>query len=151
MPYRVGDFGAFAAQPEGSGRGANDGGGHIEDPIDIRLRDVEVCDSTKQRRTVASSGHPYAVRFHLFIELLGRETRSRDVEKHDVGFDLSRIEVDARDLGEATREELGVLVVLRQALDVMLQRVNAACSNNAGLPHRATKHLLVAAGTFDRL
>ena len=74
-----------------------------------------------------------------------------DVEDDDVGLHCGRVDLDAGELGEAFGEELGVGVVLGEALDVVLEAEAGAGGDDARLAHRAAEHLLVAAGFGDQV
>ncbi len=77
--------------------------------------------------------------------LVARQTESARVEEDEVRLD--RLDVDRQSgsdqpLGEPTR----VCVVVREALDVVLERVEPGGGDDAGLAHRASEHVLEAPG-----
>jgi hypothetical protein len=69
------------------------------------------------------------------------------VEENQVGFGL--LHIDPGDLRQTPRQRPGVGVIVRQPVDVVVERVNAGGGANAGLPHRAAKPLLPAPDLVD--
>src|SRR5690606_37633690 len=95
--------------------------------------------------------HAHAARDQPVVELLRRAAGARHVEEDDVRLDLGRVDGNAGDLTQAGSEQLGVGVVLGQALDVVLQRVDARRGDDPGLAHRPAEHVLVAPRPLHRL
>ena len=56
-----------------------------------------------------------------------------DGEDHDVGVHRGRVDAYAGQLREPARQRFGVLVIVGQAFDVVLERVQAACRDDPGL------------------
>jgi len=61
------------------------------------------------------------------------------LEKDEVGFDFSGVDVDSRNLLNPRSEQLGVVVVLPQAVDVVIERVQGGRRDNTGLPQGSAK------------
>ena len=72
-----------------------------------------------------------------------------DVEEDEVG--VGALDRDAGDLGELAGEQTGVLVIFGQAVDVMVQRVEASGGADAGLAHGAADPLFPAPGFADEV
>ena len=68
----------------------------------------------------------------------------RHVELHEVRLDPIRVDGEPG-LGEAEREPLRPRMVVRQPLDVVLERVDARGRDDPGLAHRAAEEVLEAA------
>src|SRR5437867_6837590 len=80
----------------------------------------------------------------LFLEtchdLLGWPTGTDNVEYDDVRFHAIRVKRDGWDLLEQSGETPGMFMILFEARDIVLKRVDAGGSQNPGLPHPATIH-----------
>src|SRR3546814_1438406 len=61
-------------------------------------------------------------------ERVGGHAGAGDVEEHDVGLDLLRVDLDARQVAQRLREQAGVGVILGEALDIVLERIDAGRS-----------------------
>ena len=81
----------------------------------------------------------------------GSAHRTAHVEPDDVGLDARRIELDAGDLGKPLGQMAGVGVVLGQALDVVIERVQAGGGDDPGLAHGAADLLLDPPGLVDEV
>jgi len=106
--------------------------------------DAAVHDSQQHTALAQFRNHP-----------VGGDARAVGPEEHQIGLGL--LHLDAVDLREPARQRPRIGMVVRETVDVMVERVNTACSANAGLPHRAAEPLLPApdlvnegAGSCDR-
>src|SRR5262245_44496602 len=75
----------------------------------------------------------------------------RHVEDDDVGLYRRDIEHDARAGTETARDPRGVVVVLRETLDIVIERVQTSRGEDTDLAHRAAQHAAVANGPIDEL
>ena len=82
-------------------------------------------------------------------ELLAGEAGAAHVEDHDVGLDPVGVDRDAGQLRQPARQTPRALVVLGQAVDVVLQRVDPGGRDDARLAHRAAEALLEDPGLLD--
>ena len=82
-------------------------------------------------------------------QLVARHAGAVGVEEDQVGVGF--LHHHARDLPQAAGQRLGVGVVLGQAIDVVVERVEAGGGADAGLAHRAAEALLPAPGVADEL
>src|SRR3954447_7037543 len=119
----------------------------LVDPVG---RDVEVSHGPYGMRPQHAEPDAVAPR-GPGTEVIAPQTRSGNVEDHDISLDRARIELDAGNAGELQSQLPGPLVILRQALDMMLQGIDASCGDDPGLPHGAPEALLVAPGLLDEL
>ena len=88
----------------------------------------------------------------LGAELGGRAELRVDVEDHDVRVDMSAVERRGRaSRGSRRRGRLGVGVIFGQAVDVVLERVERAGGDDAGLPHAAAERFAMPARACDQL
>ena len=69
------------------------------------------------------------------------------VEKQDVGF--TWFDHEALQLGQSVGQQRGVGMVLREAVPVVVQRMEAGRCKDAGLPHCASHALLPAPRLID--
>ena len=93
---------------------------------------------------------------HAFVaepraERGGRAELGVDFEDHDVRVDDLRIELQAGRCADRFGEDAGVGVVFGQAVDVVLERVERAGGDDAGLPHAAAERFAMAAGLADQI
>ena len=72
-----------------------------------------------------------------------------DFEDHDVRVDDLRIEFQAGRGADGVGEDAGVGVIFGQAVDVVLERVERAGGDDAGLAHAAAECFAMAAGLAD--
>src|SRR5258708_39874710 len=70
-------------------------------------------------------------------------------KEYQVGFGL--LHFDTVDLRQPPRQRPRVGVVVGEAVDVMVERVDAGRGANAGLPHRSAQTLLPAPDIVDEL
>src|SRR5690349_24328036 len=75
--------------------------------------------------------------------------RAVGLEKDEVGFGL--LHLDAGNLRKSARQRAGVGVILRQPVDMMVERVGAGGGANAGLAHRSAESLLPAPDLIDEV
>ncbi len=68
------------------------------------------------------------------------------VEPDQVRFHLRRIESQARRVSDGLGDQTGVAMVLRQSLDVVIQRVQCRRRDHAGLAHAAAEQLADSRG-----
>ena len=71
------------------------------------------------------------------------------VEKDQVG--VGAFDGDAGDLGEFAGEDAGVLVIFGEAVDVVVEAVEAGCGDHAGLAEGAADALFPAPGFADEI
>src|SRR3954468_11428547 len=88
------------------------------------------------------------------LDVLGRQGRGEGgrvghPEDDDVRLDGRGVELDARQQREPLGQALGARVVLGQARDVMLERVEPGGGDDARLAHGAAEHLLPAPRLLD--
>ena len=62
------------------------------------------------------------------------------IEDDNVRIDILRIDPDRRDLLQLSRQALGVVMVHFQSSDMVFERIDAGCGEDAGLPHRTAIH-----------
>lgn len=80
----------------------------------------------------------------------GREARIADIENHDVGINMLRVDLDPRNLLELSGQTFGVVVVLLQSPDIVLEGIDSCSSQNPGLSHRSPVHPAEAFGFVDQ-
>ena len=69
------------------------------------------------------------------------------LEEHQIGLGL--LHLDAVDLRQAARQRPRIGVIVGEAVDVMVERVDAGRGADAGLPHRSAEPLLPAPDVVD--
>ena len=69
------------------------------------------------------------------------------LEEHQIGLGL--LHLDAVDLRQPARQRPRIGVIVGEAVDVMVERVDAGGRSNAGLPHRPAEALLPAPDVVD--
>src|SRR5438132_610428 len=62
------------------------------------------------------------------------------LEDHDVALHRREIEADAAQPGEPFRQEPGISVILGEPGEVVVERPEARCRENARLAHRTAEH-----------
>src|SRR5579875_1357459 len=75
-------------------------------------------------------------------ERFSRKTGARGIKKHEIRF--RQFNLDPRNLRKPSRKFSGIFVVVRQPLDVMVQRIKARRSADSGLPQGSAEALLPA-------
>ena len=70
-------------------------------------------------------------------------------EENHVRLACLRKEFDFVDICKAVYQPLGLLMIFCQSRDVILQSMNAACSDDASLAHAAAGYFAPAKGTRD--
>src|SRR5262249_55670488 len=90
-----------------------------------------------------------AVLFQPGGDVLGASELRVNAEPDQVGVNLRRVERQARRVGYCLGENLGVLVIVGQALDVVVERVGTNRGDDAGLPHAAAEELACPASLRD--
>jgi len=75
----------------------------------------------------------------------------RDIEDHNVGLDMLWRDPHGRDLLKRPRQFLGMVMIMLEAGDMVLERMNAGGREDAGLPHSPAVHAAEAARTFNQL
>jgi len=111
---------------------------------DLLRGDVEVGDGAHE--TLAHRTDAHALIGEALGDMGRGEAGSADVEEDDVGLDRLGLNRDARHIRKAVGEQACVGVVLGQALDVVLQRIDAGRRDDAGLAHGAAEALLPVLG-----
>ena len=69
------------------------------------------------------------------------------LEEHQIGLGL--LHLDAVDLRQPARQRARIGVIVGEAVDVMVERVDAGRGANAGLPHRSAEALFPAPDVVD--
>ncbi len=69
----------------------------------------------------------------------GRAKRRVNLEPNQIRLNVRRIKTQARRVGDHLRDDLGIAMVLRQALDVMVQGIERRRGEAAGLAHTAAE------------
>ena len=100
------------------------------------VRAPNATRSTPRRRASATNAAASAS---------GRGQREDD----DVGLDRRAIEVDAGEAGETVGDQRSVSVILGQARDVVIERVERGGGEEANLPHRPAEHAAGPDGARD--
>ena len=78
---------------------------------------------------------------------LGRcQAAGLQIEKDDVRFHSIKIEENAGNLGNASRELLRVLMVIRETVDHRLKSDDSGRGDDPDLPHSSADHLALSAG-----
>ena len=86
-----------------------------------------------------------------FDEPLRRAERRIDADPDEIRVDRRRREFQSGTRPHRGGEHLGVGVIVRQAFDVMIERVEGAGRQDAGLPHAAAELLADAASLRDEI
>lgn len=89
--------------------------------------------------------------FELGDEFGGGAEAGLDAEDDDVGIDAVGLKREAVGGADRLGEDLGVGVVVLEAVTVVLQSVESAGGDDAVLPHGTAEELAVAAGFFDHV
>src|SRR5579859_2603928 len=82
-------------------------------------------------------------------KLVRGEAGAGGVEEHQVGFGF--LHRDARDLRQALGEGTGVRMIVREAVDVVIERVDTGGCTDTCLAQRPAEALLPAPGRVDEL
>jgi outer membrane protein assembly factor BamB len=80
-----------------------------------------------------------------------RSAVGRHLEHHDVGFHQCRIAAKPVDGGQRPRQPPRVVVVVGQARDMVVERIQTRAGQNSCLAHAAAEHLAIAMGTRNEL
>ena len=83
-----------------------------------------------------------------FVEPVGGQAETGHVKKDQVRID--RLNLNALYLIQALGKCLGVLVIVDQAIDVVLERIDRPRGDDAGLAHSTTKLMFPAPSPFDK-
>src|SRR5215207_8229153 len=94
---------------------------------------------------VAPAAHAHAAGGDGVVEFVAGAAGFGDIEVDEVCLDFGGVDADAGDLGQAMGQQLGVGVVLGQAVDVVAQGVDAGGGDDAGLTHGPAELVFVAA------
>src|SRR5206468_8173148 len=103
--------------------------------LDIRPADIEVRDRAEPLRPVRR--HP-----HARLRKLGRGCLSRSAVALQVDHDDVRLRVGGSDGGTAGQqlgEPLRVRVIFRNAIEIVIERIESGRGENPGLPHAAAQ------------
>ena len=114
--------------------------------LDHRLRYIEVRACA---HALAGEREVYALQPHALDERKRREARAGRIEEHKVGLRL--LHGHARQLPQAARQDLGVAVIMREAIDVVIEGMYAGCGANAGLAQTTSTALLPTPSRIDEL
>ena len=135
--------------------------GHVLKAIAIPAGYPRACAATSSARSMPASSTSRWVTARTRVgpevahdDVLGRERRAEGGrvghrEDDDVGLHGGGIELDAGQRGEALGQPPGARVVVGQALDVVVERVEAGGGDDARLAHGAAQHLLPAPRLLD--
>src|SRR6478672_2619056 len=116
----------------------------LDRTVDVVVRDVEMHDGPHDRR-MDGVGDPDALGYGTCLRLLPGECEGRDVDLDEVRLGLRRID---RHPGRcpALGEPTGAGMVVRDPLDVVLERVDTGSGDDPGLAHRASEEVLATPG-----
>src|SRR3972149_2550619 len=120
-------------------------------PDSVVVSDLPPASASSARAAISTAARkaadppPLAEPAHQFAEV---PTLCR--EEHQVALRRRR-QGDARNRRQPLRQDAGVLVVLRQPLDHVLQRVHTGGGDNARPAHAAAQHLTVPPPPPDEL
>ena len=110
----------------------------------VKMRDRAQRGFSKRRHQNSRAG-----------QLLGGPGRIQaqpaNVHDDDVGLHAVKIDLHAFHLVKMFRQEPGVGMILRQPLEMVIQRMNAGGGQNAGLAHATTKHFSQASRLRHKL
>ena len=104
--------------------------------VQARIRPSIIASSTPRWR-------------RAFDHLVAGDAGAVGPEEDQVGFGL--LHLDARDLRQPPRQRAGIGVIVRKAIDMMVERVDAGGGADAGLAHRAAEPLLPAPDLVDEI
>lgn len=109
-----------------------------------------MCHGPQSRR-LHERAKADAVGGEAFEEIGAGDAGGGDVEHNDVRFDRGDVDGDALDFGQALRQRLGLGVVVGEAIDVVLQGIDAGRRDDAGLAHSAAEQVLETPGLGNEL
>src|SRR5262249_45648002 len=111
--------------------------------LDVVVGDVEVGQRAEDR-WMDGRRHADALGCKAVYRLLLAEPERADVELDEVRLDAVEIDREAA-RGEPFGEAARAAVVVGEPLDVVVERIDAGCSHDAGLAHGAAEQVLAAA------
>src|SRR5579863_2704100 len=94
-------------------------------------------------------GEQHAVASQGFDNFLAADAGAVGAEEHQVGLGL--LHLHAADLRQAARQRPRIGVIVREAVDMMVERMEAGGSADAGLAHRSAEALLPAPDLVDEI
>ena len=116
--------------------------------LDVLVRDPEIRRDAQDAWPQPADEHSALCNACLRIAL--RDSHRRDVDADEVR--LHRVDVDRQaGAGETLREPVRASVVLRETLDVVVERIERSRGNDARLAHRAAEQELAAPRSVDQL
>jgi hypothetical protein len=117
--------------------------------LGLRRRDVQVRAGPNLLRRRRVDQH--AARLQRRHHSLGRAQLAIDAEKDQVCVHLGRVEAQPWRVGDRLGDDLGVAVVVGEALDVVFQRVQRPRRRHAALAHAAAEQFPDAPGLDDEV
>ena len=93
----------------------------------------------------------HAVVLELGHEIRGGQAMVGDIEDHNVGLDMLRRDAYGRNLLQCSREFFGMVMIVLESGDMMLERIDAGGREDAGLAHSPAVHAAEAPRTFNQL
>src|SRR5207248_2331453 len=120
------------ARTVGSSQGIQDNAGG---PLDVRAADVEMRDGAQSARPVRRE--PHAGRRELGRGGFGRNTVTLQIDHDDVRLRAGR--PDGLAVGQKFGKSFRVLVILHNAIEIVIERIQSRRRENAGLPHPAAE------------
>src|SRR5436190_7318154 len=133
----------------GADKGSEAARDRVECGVDVRVVDVEVRDRPEDTRS-DRPGKPDAGLCEPLDALDAREAEPADVELDEVRLHLLELDRRARRvkaLGQTPR----ACVVVGEAPDVVVERVDPGCGDDPGLAHRAPEEMLEPARFCDQV
>ena len=112
----------------------------------IAARDVEMGAGAD---AAVHHGEQHAALAQRLDHLVAGDAGAVGLEEHQIGLGL--LHLDAVDLRQPARQRAGIGVIVGEAVDVMVERVDAGRGADAGLPHRAAEALLPAPDLVDEV
>ena len=112
----------------------------------IAARDVEMRAGAN---AAVHHGEQDAALAQGLDHLVAADAGAIGLEEHQIGFGL--LHLDALDLRQAARQRAGVGVIVRKAIDMVVEGIDAGRGANAGLAHRSAQALLPAPDFIDEI
>src|SRR5262245_26911914 len=90
---------------------------------------------------------------HSLLQTRGIKTRRSRIklQEENIGFYLLRIDTQTACTADAFGEQFGMLVILSQAFDVVLESIQTSRRKDPNLTHATTKHLAIAVRPADKV
>jgi len=117
----------------------------LQGAVDPGVIDVEMGHGSHGARVQGPHADP------LGLEPAAEIVGVGDAEDHDVRLHQRGIELDPRKPGEALRQAAGARVIVPEALDVVIERVEGRGGDYSGLAQGPAEHLLPPPGLRDEV